>query len=58
MAETASPEVLERFKEGFEWWNCSGLDLMLDRYAEDAESRRTFPTPLLRRHGGGRALRA
>ena len=37
MAQTASPDVLERFKEGFEWWNCGELDLMLDHYAEDAE---------------------
>jgi ketosteroid isomerase-like protein len=27
----------ERFKEGFEWWNCGELDLMQDQYAEDAE---------------------
>ena len=25
MAQTASPEVLERFKEGFEWWNYGEL---------------------------------
>jgi ketosteroid isomerase-like protein len=37
MPQTASPEVLERFKEGFECWNGGDLDLMQDMYAEDAE---------------------
>ena len=37
MTETAAPEILERFQEGFEWWNCGQLDLMQDQYAEDAE---------------------
>ena len=37
MAQTASPEIIEQFREGFEWWNCGELDLMQDRYAEDAE---------------------
>ena len=37
MSRTASPEMAERFKEGFEWWNCGELDLMQDQYAEDAE---------------------
>jgi hypothetical protein len=37
MPETASPEVLERFKEGFECWNGGELDLMQDMYAEDGE---------------------
>jgi hypothetical protein len=35
--QTASPDVLERFKEGFECWNGGDLDLMQDDYAEDAE---------------------
>jgi ketosteroid isomerase-like protein len=37
MPQTASPEVLERFKEGFECWNGGELDLMQDAYAEDGE---------------------
>jgi ketosteroid isomerase-like protein len=37
MAQTAPPEIQDRFKEGFEWWNCGELDLMQDHYAEDAE---------------------
>ena len=37
MPETASPEVLERFKEGWECWNNGDLDLMQELYAEDAE---------------------
>lgn len=36
MPKTAAPEVLERFKEGYEWWNCGELDLMQEDYAEDA----------------------
>jgi ketosteroid isomerase-like protein len=35
--QTASPEILERFKEGFECWNGGELDLMQDTYAEDGE---------------------
>ena len=37
MSQTASPEVVERFKEGFECWNGGELDLMQDSYAEDGE---------------------
>jgi ketosteroid isomerase-like protein len=37
MPQTASPAVLERFREGFEWVNCGDLDTMQDEYAEDAE---------------------
>lgn len=37
MPETASPEIADRFKEGFEWWNGGELDLMQDHYAEDGE---------------------
>jgi ketosteroid isomerase-like protein len=37
MPETASPEVVARFNQGYEWWNCGELDLMLDEYAEDGE---------------------
>jgi ketosteroid isomerase-like protein len=37
MPQTASPEVIERFNEGFECWNGGELDLMQDGYAEDGE---------------------
>jgi ketosteroid isomerase-like protein len=37
MPQTASPEVVERFTEGFECWNGGELDLMQDAYAEDGE---------------------
>ena len=37
MSRTASPEIIERFREGFEQWNCGDLDLMQDEYADDAE---------------------
>jgi ketosteroid isomerase-like protein len=37
MPQTASPEVLERFKEGFECWNGGELDRMQEAYAEDGE---------------------
>ena len=37
MPQAASPEVVERFKDGFECWNDGELDLMQDMYAEDGE---------------------
>jgi ketosteroid isomerase-like protein len=37
MPPTASREVIERFKEGFECWNGGELDLMQDMYADDGE---------------------
>jgi ketosteroid isomerase-like protein len=37
VSRTASPEIIERFMEGFEQWNCGELDLMQDDYADDAE---------------------
>jgi ketosteroid isomerase-like protein len=37
MSQPASPEIIERFKQGFEQWNCGDIDLMQDDYAEDAE---------------------
>jgi ketosteroid isomerase-like protein len=37
MPEAASPEILARIKESFEWWNGGEPQLMLDDYAEDAE---------------------
>jgi ketosteroid isomerase-like protein len=36
MAQTVSPEVLDQFKDGLECWNRDELDLMQERYAEDA----------------------
>ena len=35
--QTASPEILARFKKGFECWNGGELDLMQDAYDEDGE---------------------
>jgi ketosteroid isomerase-like protein len=35
--QTATPDILERFKQGFECWNGGELDLMQDMYAEDGE---------------------
>jgi ketosteroid isomerase-like protein len=37
MPQTASAEIVERLKEGFECWNGGELDLMQDMYAEDGE---------------------
>jgi ketosteroid isomerase-like protein len=37
VSQTASPEVVARFKDGFECWNGGELDLMQDMYAEDGE---------------------
>lgn len=37
MSRPASPEVIQRFKQGFEQWSCGEIDLMQDDYAEDAE---------------------
>ena len=37
MSRAASPEIIERFKVGFEQWNCGEIDLMQEDYAEDAE---------------------
>lgn len=51
--QTASPEVLERFNEGFECWNGGELDLMQDGYAEDGEvdlSAVFTDTPPIRGH--------
>jgi hypothetical protein len=28
MPQTAPPEIIEQFREGFEWWNCGEIDLM------------------------------
>jgi ketosteroid isomerase-like protein len=53
MPETVSPDVLERFKEGFECWNDGELDLMQDMYAEDGEfdmSAVFTDTPTFRGH--------
>ena len=37
MPQTASREIVEHFKEGFECWNGGELDLMQDMYAADGE---------------------
>jgi hypothetical protein len=37
MSRAASREIIERFKVGFEQWNCGEIDLMQEDYAEDAE---------------------
>ena len=37
VAVSASPEITERIKEGFECWNDGNLDLMEEMYAEDGE---------------------
>jgi ketosteroid isomerase-like protein len=53
MPETASPDVVQRFKQGYEWWNCGEPDLMLDEFAEDGELDLTevFPdTSVFRGH--------
>jgi ketosteroid isomerase-like protein len=34
---TASPEILARVNDNFEWWNGGEPQLMLNEYAEDAE---------------------
>jgi ketosteroid isomerase-like protein len=53
MSQTASPEILARVKDNFEWWNGGEPQLMLDEYAEDAEldlSAVFTDTPPLRGH--------
>jgi ketosteroid isomerase-like protein len=37
MSDAASPEIVERFKQAFEFWNCGEPDLMVGEYAEDGE---------------------
>jgi hypothetical protein len=37
MAQAASPEMVERIKQAYEFWNCGEPDLMVDEYAEDGE---------------------
>ena len=37
MPNIASPEILARVKESFEWWNDGTPELMLNDYAEDGE---------------------
>jgi ketosteroid isomerase-like protein len=53
MRQTASPEILARVKDNFEWWNGGEPQLMLGEYAEDAEldiSAVFTDTPPLRGH--------
>jgi ketosteroid isomerase-like protein len=57
MAQPASPEVVERFKEGFECWNDGQLDVMQDMYAQDGEfdvSAVFTDTPPFKGHEGMR----
>lgn len=57
MPQTAPPEIVDRFKEGFECWNGGELDLMQDMYAEDGEydvSAVFTDTPPFRGHGSMR----
>jgi ketosteroid isomerase-like protein len=57
MAETASPEIIARVRENFEWWNGGDPYLMLDEYAEDGEldlSAVFTDTPVIRGHDGMR----
>jgi len=35
--DAASPEILARVQENFEWWNGGEPQLMVDEYAEDGE---------------------
>jgi ketosteroid isomerase-like protein len=55
MPESASPEILARVKDSFEWWNDGEPQLMLDEYAEDAEldlSAVFTDMPVFRGHDG------
>jgi ketosteroid isomerase-like protein len=55
MSEPASPEVLARVKENFEWWNGGEPQLMLNEYAEDGEldlSALFTDTPVIHGHDG------
>jgi ketosteroid isomerase-like protein len=36
-AQAASPELVERIKRVYEYWNCGEPDLMVDEYAADGE---------------------
>ena len=55
MPEPASPELIARVSDNFEWWNGGEPQLMLHEYAEDAEldvSAVFTDTPPLRGHDG------
>lgn len=55
MSHSASPEVLARVKENFEWWNGGEPQLMVDEYAEDGEldlSAVFTDMPVIRGHDG------
>ena len=57
MSQSASPEILARVQENFEWWNGGEPQLMLDEYAEDGEldlSAVFTDTPVIRGHEGTR----
>lgn len=36
-AQAASPEMVDRIKRAYEYWNCGEPDLMVDEYAADGE---------------------
>jgi ketosteroid isomerase-like protein len=53
MAQAASPEMVERIKRAYEFWNCAEPDLMVDEYVEDGEldfSRVFTGMPVFRGH--------
>ena len=53
MPTEASPEILARVQDNFEWWNGGEPQLMLNEYAEDGEldlSAVFMDTPLIRGH--------
>jgi ketosteroid isomerase-like protein len=53
MAYAASPEMVERIKRAYEFWNCDEPDLMVNEYAEDGEldfSRVFTGMPVFRGH--------
>jgi ketosteroid isomerase-like protein len=55
MSQPASPEILARVKDNFEWWNGGEPELMLGEYAEDAEldlSAVFTDIPVFRGHEG------
>jgi ketosteroid isomerase-like protein len=55
MPQPASPEILARVKENFEWWNGGEPELMLGEYAEDGEidlSAVFTDMPVFRGHEG------
>jgi ketosteroid isomerase-like protein len=55
MLADASPEIIARVKENFEWWNDGEPELMVDEYADDAELDLSLVfegMPVFRGHAG------